>query len=44
MKRYTKPEMSITTLKNTESVLLVSGGITLKSALDGKKYNEIGSF
>ncbi len=41
MKKYTKPEINITTLNN-ESVVLVSGGVNLLST--AKKYNEIDAF
>ena len=44
MKKYEKPEMNITTLKNTD-VITVSGGVALKNGLlDAVKYNEISAF
>lgn len=43
MKRYEKPQITITALNNTETVLLASGGINLKDTTI-KKFNVIDTF
>ena len=41
MKTYTKPEITVSVIRNTDSILVVSGGIVTTKFQKDKGYSEV---